>query len=60
MFIYLATGLRPDPLPGDQDEFLSLVPLDVEQAYQFIDDGKINDAKSIAGLMLARSWLEQS
>jgi ADP-ribose pyrophosphatase len=60
MFIYLATGLRPDPLPGDQDEFLSLVPLDVEQAYQFINDGEINDAKSIAGLMLARPWLEQS
>jgi ADP-ribose pyrophosphatase len=58
MYIYLATGLRPDPLPGDQDEFLSLEPLDVDQAYQHIYDGEIKDAKSIAALMLARSWLK--
>ena len=57
MYIYLATELRPDPLPGDQDEFLHLVPVEVEQAYKLVLDGKINDAKSIAALMLARPWL---
>jgi nudix-type nucleoside diphosphatase (YffH/AdpP family) len=57
MHIYLATELHSDPLPVDQDEILSLVPLDVEQAYQHIFDGEIKDAKSIAALLLARSWL---
>jgi len=58
MHVYLAMGLYPDPLPGDQDEILSLVPLKIDQAYQQISDGEIKDAKSIAALMLARSWLE--
>jgi ADP-ribose pyrophosphatase len=58
MHIYLATKLHSDPLPGDQDEILSLVALDIEEAYQHIFDGEIKDAKSIAALMLARSWLE--
>jgi ADP-ribose pyrophosphatase len=58
MHIYLATELRRDPLPGDQDEFLSLVPLEIEQAYQDILDGEIKDAKSIAALMLARPLLK--
>jgi ADP-ribose pyrophosphatase len=58
MYIYLATELRPDPLPGDQDEFLHRVPVEVEQAYKLILDGEINDAKSIAAMMLARPWLE--
>jgi ADP-ribose pyrophosphatase len=59
MYVYLATGLYPDPLPGDQDEFLSLALLEIEQAYQHIQDGEIKDAKSIASLMLARTWLER-
>lgn len=58
MHVYLAMELRPDPLPGDQDEILSLVPLNIDQAYQQVSDGEIKDAKSIAGLMLAKSWLE--
>lgn len=58
MYIYLATELRPDPLPGDQDEFLHLVSVEVERAYQLILGGEINDAKSIAAMMLARPWLE--
>ena len=57
MYIYLATGLRPDPLPGDQDEFLSLVPLEVEQVYELIRNGEIRDAKSIAAMMLMRARL---
>lgn len=58
MYVYIATGLHHDPLPGDQDEILSLVPLNIEKTYRYIYDGKIKDAKSIAALMLARAWLE--
>lgn len=58
MYVYLATDLNSAPLPGDQDEFLYLTPVPVEQAYKLILDGEIKDAKSIAALMLVRPWLK--
>src|SRR4030067_567460 len=33
MYVYLATELHPDPLPGDADEFITLEPIPFEQAY---------------------------
>jgi ADP-ribose pyrophosphatase len=55
--IYLATELSPDPLPGDQDEFLELETLSVEQALALAESGQIEDAKSIAALTLSRPRL---
>ncbi|MPZ98858.1 MAG: NUDIX domain-containing protein [Dehalococcoidia bacterium] len=50
---YLATGLRRDPLPQDHDEYLSApVRLTVEELYEAIDDGSVQDAKSIVALTL--------
>lgn len=59
MYVFLATNLHPAPLPRDQDEFLSLVPLGVEQVYEYIRSGEIKDAKSIAAMMLVRPWLKE-
>lgn len=58
MLIYLATDLRPDPLPGDPDEFLSVEIVDFRQAFDLIAQGEIQDAKSLVGLFLARPYLE--
>lgn len=55
MYIYLATGLQPDPLPGDEDEFLSLKKIPLSRAEEFIRSGEIQDAKSLVALFLARS-----
>lgn len=57
MYIYLATGLSPAPLEMDDDEFLTVEKIPLAEAYQMIETGQINDAKSIVTLLLARQRL---
>ncbi|PWB49492.1 MAG: ADP-ribose pyrophosphatase [Anaerolineales bacterium] len=59
MYVYLATGLSPDPLPGDQDEFLTLETIPAEKAYEMAAQGELMDGKSLAALLLARQALRQ-
>lgn len=59
MHIFLATGLYPDPLPGDSDEFLSIEKIPLLRAYQMARDGEIQDAKSLAGLFYLRGVLTE-
>jgi ADP-ribose pyrophosphatase len=49
---YSATELRPETAQGDEDEDIEVVPLSMEESLALIDKGEIEDAKSIAGLML--------
>lgn len=58
MVVYLATELKPAPLPGDQDEFITLQPVPVEQAYRMALAGEVMDGKSLAGLFLAKPYLQ--
>ncbi|MBI2867247.1 MAG: NUDIX hydrolase [Chloroflexi bacterium] len=51
LYLYLATGLRPDPLPGDEDEAIRLVPTSPSRIPGLVRSGAICDAKSIAGLL---------
>ena len=60
MVVYMATELHPDPLPGDLDEFITLVPVAVEEAYQLALNGGLQDGKSLAALLLARPHLQHS
>lgn len=57
MRVFLATDLRPDPLPGDADEFISIEPIPLEVVHHMIENGKIHDAKTLASLMLAKRYL---
>lgn len=57
MHVYLATDLYPDPLPGDVDEFLSLAVYPLEQVAMLVNSGELQDAKSLAALLLARNQL---
>lgn len=57
MAVFIATGLRPDPLPTDLDEFLQLERIPLEQAMRMAEGGEIPDAKSLAALLMARSRL---
>lgn len=52
MTLYLATGLTPvqNKLPQDQDEQLSLMKVSLTQALKMIDDGQIQDAKTIMAI----------
>ncbi|MGB9859138.1 MAG: NUDIX domain-containing protein [Moorellaceae bacterium] len=54
MYLFLATGLRPQKSQPDEDEFLEVVCLPLEEAVEKIRTGEIVDAKSIAGLLTVR------
>lgn len=53
MHLFLATGLREEQADGDEDEQLEPSWLSLADALAAIDDGRIMDAKSIAGI----GWL---
>ena len=57
MVVFLATDLRPNPLPSDADEFLEVVRMPVQEAILMAESGQIPDAKSLAALFLARAAL---
>ncbi len=52
MTVFLAQGLTPDPLPQDEDEFLTLVKIPLAQALTMAQRGEIEDAKTLAALLL--------
>ena len=55
--IFLATDLQPADRHLDADEVIHVQEVDFFKALEMIGDGEIRDAKSIAGLFLASSWL---
>ncbi len=57
MYVFLATELSPAPLPGDENEFLSVEKIPVEQVYNLVEKGKFRDSKTLAALFLARPYL---
>ncbi len=57
MYVYLAQDLTPDPLPGDEDEYIAVEKYPIAQAYAMAETGVIIDAKSLASLLLASSIL---
>jgi ADP-ribose pyrophosphatase len=59
MYVYLATGLYPDTLQGDEDEFISLEPIPIARAYDMALAGELEDGKSLAALLLARNLLDK-
>ena len=58
MVVFLATNLHPDPLPQDHDEFLRVETHSVAEVYRMVEQGEIQDAKTLAALMLGRGWLD--
>ena len=42
-----------DSLDGDEDEFIDIVHMDIEEAYQKVLNGTIVDAKTIIAIMYA-------
>ena len=57
MHVYLATGLVPDPLEADADEFLSVESLPLDRALAMAERGEFPDAKTLAALAMARPRL---
>lgn len=51
LHLFLAEDLYPSPLPPDDDEMIDLLPLTMNEAKKMIEQNKIRDAKTIAGLL---------
>lgn len=56
--IYLAKGLRHVGHRRDEDEFLDLLSLPLDEALAWVRDGRISDSKSIIGLLWADRVLQ--
>jgi ADP-ribose pyrophosphatase len=56
--IFLARGLQPARQNLDQDEIINVHELEFKAAIEMIARSEIQDAKSIAGLLLARNYLD--
>lgn len=57
MHAYLATGLHPDPLEADADEFLSVERIPISKILPVSARGLLLDAKSMAAIFLASARL---
>lgn len=57
MAVYLAWELIWDPLPADFDEDIKLEAISFERSVEMALDGRLMDAKSIVGILRARSYL---
>jgi len=60
MHVFLATGLSHNPLEPDADEYLSVEKMPVAEALRFAESGQMQDAKSLAALLLAKPYLNIS
>ncbi|HNK62761.1 MAG TPA: NUDIX hydrolase [Anaerolineales bacterium] len=57
MGVFLAMDLKPNPLEMDEDEFLSLEKIPVQEALAMAERGEMPDAKTLAALLMARPYL---
>jgi ADP-ribose pyrophosphatase len=49
---FAASGLTPDHADGDEDEDITLAPLTLDETLKLVGSGAVEDAKSLATLML--------
>ncbi|MBN2257724.1 MAG: NUDIX hydrolase [Anaerolineaceae bacterium] len=57
MYFFMAEELTENPLHPDQDEVLKIERYSIQEAYEMAEQGKLQDSKSLAALMLARPAL---
>jgi len=55
--LFAATGLHPTDKSPDHDEFIDVVEVPLSQALDWIRSGEITDAKTMATLLFASSFL---
>jgi ADP-ribose pyrophosphatase len=57
LFVYLATELESSVQKLDHDETVEIVYLSLEEAWQLVECGEIEDAKTIIALLLTKQKL---
>ncbi|MEZ4593133.1 MAG: NUDIX hydrolase [Chloroflexota bacterium] len=60
MQLYLAENLSPAPLPGDEDEQIELTPMPLSDLVEMCWNGRLQDAKSIVGILRTAHYLAHS
>ena len=58
-YVYLARGLELGQSHPDEDEFLEVVKLPLEQAVDMAGDGRLEDCKTVAAILRACRVLER-
>ncbi len=56
---YLATQLSTDRLTMDEDEVIDVLHVPLAEAVDWIRAGRIDDGKTVSGLLLAQAWLNK-
>ncbi|MBN1472210.1 MAG: NUDIX hydrolase [Syntrophaceae bacterium] len=59
MYFFLAKDLIHAPLTPDDDEFIENMPVSFSKARKLIEQGKIIDAKTVLGIMLADKYINK-
>lgn len=57
MQLYLAEDLTPAPLPGDEDEMIEVAPMLLEELVEMAWNGRLQDAKSVVGILRTAHYL---
>ncbi|WP_027406239.1 NUDIX domain-containing protein [Anaerovibrio sp. RM50] len=52
IYTYAARGLEPGKQHTDEDEFINVVKLPLSEAVAMVEDGRINDAKSVTAILM--------
>lgn len=62
LYLYEAIDFEEvnDALAGDDDEFIDIIKMDIDEAYQKVLDGEIVDAKTVIAIMYAYQKNHQS
>lgn len=57
MYLYIAENLEPvkNPTAGDDDEFIELIELTLEEAKQYVNEQRIHDAKTNYAILYLES-----
>jgi ADP-ribose pyrophosphatase len=57
LHLYIATGFKMSENNLDEDEFLDIVSVKLNEAVKWIIKGKIKDSKTIIGILMAMNFL---
>lgn len=57
--IYLARGLTAGESKPDEDEFLNVIRMPFDEAYEMVIRGEIRDSKTIAALCIAKARMNE-
>lgn len=55
IYLYEASGLKRGSVHPDEDEFLDVLFVPLEEAYRMAEDGRVCDAKTIVALLALKS-----